>query len=98
MCLSMFRFHTNSSRSYASSLVTPTRLQVQFNNPDKLYDCHLKLILLPYYHLENFETVHLYQLHTAEWNKLHDFILKSASLSLCKTLFNKTYLLKINYD
>ena len=43
---------------------------VRLSNPDELYDLHLKLILLSRDHLENSKTVHLYQLHPAERNKL----------------------------
>jgi len=56
MCLSIFRVDTSSSSSYAPHLLH----LVHLSNPDKLYDLHLKLILLSHDHLENLENVHLH--------------------------------------
>jgi len=47
---------------------------VHLSNPDKLYDLHLKLILLSHDHLQNLETVHLNLLHPAERIKPPDVI------------------------
>jgi len=43
---------------------------VHLSNSDKLYNIHLKLILLSHDHLENLETLQFAPTGPAEWNVL----------------------------